>query len=220
MAQTVAMVRGTASGNANPSTAVTIFTNTGSGAGTRVLCNMLTMDYSGPYTNISSQPYGGTIWIIHNSSGGKSQIIGRYNAANNGLGGSSMSVQYIPSYGMQFNIMPNIVNAPPMPAFAVYGYASGSYGSYGPTGTIYNFSGNSTPAAANFMSMTTVEPTTVTSSNIQKIFNYMPQQFWMGPSDTLAFKAYYYGYYYSGKSQYYGYQTANLGYSFTTITES
>jgi hypothetical protein len=181
---------------------------------------MLTMDYSGPYTSAYTSPYTGVIWIIHTSSGGKSQIIGRYNSVDNGFGGTSMQQQYSASYGMQFNIQPNIVNAPQMPAMAIYGYASGSYGSYGPTGVVYNFSGNSTPAAGNFDSMTTVEPMTVTSGTFKKIFNYMPQQFWMGPSDTLTFKARYYGYYYSGKSQIPGYMTANLGYSFTTITES
>jgi hypothetical protein len=221
MAQTVAMVRGTASGSANPSSVTTIFTNTASGAGTRVLCNMLTITYSGSYTNAQDSNQG-RLMIIHTSSGGSKHIIGRYNSIYTGNGGGTMTNQYMPSYSAQLNIFPNMVNSPPMQIYAAGSGSSYLYPTMMTQGMVYQgFQSSQVPAdISNLTSLTQWEPVYNNGSQTYKIFNFMPQNFWMGPSDTLSFRTNFYGYYSSGKSQYYGYQTANIGYSFTTITES
>ena len=221
MTQTVAMVRGTASGSANASNITTIFTNTASGAGTRVLCNMLTITYTGSYTYAQDSNQG-RLMIIHNSSGGSKHIIGRYTSIYTGNGGGTMSNQYMPSYSQQLNIYPNMVNSPPMQIYAAGSGSSYLYPTMMPSGIIYQGQPATTVPAdiSNIGSLATIEPVYNNGSTTYKVFNFMPQQFWMGPSDTLTFRTSYYGYYQSGKSQYYGYQTANIGYSFTTITES
>jgi len=218
MAQTIAMVRGTASVSATPSNVNTLFTNTASGLGTRVICNMLTVWYTGPYTSGTGDTQTGKFNVIHNSSGGSSQIIGRYNTISHGAGGGSHSQQY-QEYAFQFNIFPGIHNNPPQQV--MYAVSPTYYPSYAPFGLSYTGHAESqAPATVSISSSNSTEPTYGNNSSIIKKYNFMPQNFWMGPSDTLTFRCIRYGYYMSGKSQVYGYQTCNVGYSFTTITES
>lgn len=221
MPQTVAMVRGTATASANPNNTNTIFTNTASGLGTRVICNMLTVWYTGPYTSLPDST-SGRISIIHTSSGGSSQIIGRYATYSTGNSSGTMTLASPPAYAMQFNIFPSMVNAPPMQMASAGQGTSYLYPSYGPQGMIYvNQSGTTVPALiSSSNNIGQWEPAYGTSGSFAKTFNFMPQNFWIGPSDTIQIRTSWYGYFQSGKSQNYGYQTVNVGYSFTTITES
>ena len=225
MAQTIAMQRGTASGSANATSALTLFTNTSSGSGTRVICNMLTCSYSGPYT--AGYGYNGTghLLVLHQSSGGSAQIIGRYAYAYQNNGGLTQTNQFMANsnLAMQFNITPNTGNTPnqQLVSTALNTSNGQGYPTFIPNTPSWNTgSATNLPSSISVQNLTTADSTFYNGSQTYKYYNYMPQNFWIGPSDSIQIKGFNLGYYYSGKSQYSGYQTMSVGYSFTKITES
>lgn len=190
MAQTVALQRGTTTVSGNNGSA-TLFTQSG-GTATRVILNNLsfysaTPCYSGMYI---------TLGLVQ--SGGQSSIIGQIRDAQTGALGR-YSTQFFTTgnnqaQGMQFQ-------------------------SQGITGTFFNSqtlltgsTSNTDIGATNQSSTFLAVPLT---SNYQK-FSFCPQNFYMGPSDSLIVKTSWYNI--SGKSVVYA--TVNTSYSFTTITES
>jgi hypothetical protein len=187
MAQTVALQRGTTTVNGNNGT-VTLFTQSGGNA-TRVIVNQL-----GFYASTASR-YGLNIGVYLASSGGQTTFLGRlYEGPQSS---SRFQSQFVLTGGVVNLNGANIGTSnnmfPTLPSLAGY------------SGTNTDMGGISLgDAALNY------------SSSSNQYYGFLPTNFFMGPSDSIKVKAYWYTT--SGKSTIFG--TVNVGYSFTTVTES
>lgn len=182
MAQTVALYRGTTTATSSGGS-VTLFTNSASGIATRVILNQLVF-YSAGSGNNWTYLYAS---LLHISSAGPTSLIGHirnvYSNAGNGL-------QFYQGMqgdnGLQFASQGTGGSAPATGQYFNQSGAAGAGMNVNPSGIAVNFP--------------------QTNSNVA---NWCVNNFWIGPSDAIAFRF----------TENTGY-SATVGYSFTTITES
>jgi hypothetical protein len=189
MAQTVALQRGTGTVGVNGS--ATLFTQSG-GISTRVILNQLAFYATSGYWLTP------TMTLVHVVSNGSTNVIGWWKPSGspgsgqltpnpNGSGPTQTTSSLNPNNSYVHNTTAN--------GGAMVGTYSAYPGSY------------SQPAMFAYYFY---------SSNNDR-GSYAPQNFWIGPSDSLLFRAYDYTYDQNGGSGGYG---ATYAYHFTTITES
>jgi hypothetical protein len=197
MAQTISIQRGsvtyTARGDNTTSNNTTLFTNTSSGAGTRVIINYLTV--SNPYVAgaFSYTPATCSGLLASVSAGTTGTIIGGMQA------GSSTG---------SFQISPVDAGSP---------VATGNTGVFVTTPRFrYSSPGN------NQVGFTNINPNSIGFDFSDTTnYSYCPRSFWIGPSDVIRWFPKSSSYVtMSGKSQINNYYTQTLYYSFTCITES
>jgi hypothetical protein len=198
MAQTISIQRGsvsfTARGDNTTSNNTTLFTNTSSGSGTRVIINYLTV--SNPYVTASGISYtnaraAGLLASV--SAGTTGTIIGAM-YGNSTTGTYQMGIMDAGSPIATGNT--SIIASPPR------------FRTSNPNQNQVGFS-NTWPGNISF------------SLNDTSNYSYCPRNFWIGPSDVIRW--YPQDSYYtisSGKSSSTTYYTQTLYYSFTCITES
>jgi hypothetical protein len=198
MAQTVSIQRGsvtyTARGDNTTSNITTLFTNTSSGSGTRVIINYLTVQ--NPYVTGSG----------YDQSGAKcSGNLGVVSSGTTGtmIGNMTTNQTYTSTYQMPISdpgatAVGGSTNVNSAPRFNVRQATSNQVGYSATYPQNINFSVSDT---ANF--------------------GYCPRTFWIGPSDVLKWWPFNSTYAVpSGKSSTTFYYTQTLYYSFTCITES
>jgi hypothetical protein len=186
MAQTVALQRGTGTVGVNGS--ATLFTQSG-GISTRVILNQLAFYAGGTWASPS-------MTLVHVVSNGSTNLIGWWRAPS----GSSGQLCPNPngSGPTQSTMSWNSASATALSASANGGYLTGNSTTY--PGSSFQ---PSIPALyTNYYSM--------------NYGSYAPQNFWIGPSDSLLFRAYDYTLDRDGG----GGNGATYAYHFTTITES
>lgn len=174
MAQTIALQRGTGTINANGTTDLTLFTQSG-GTATRVIVNQFTF-----YTQSTTTSRAITWYIGHSSSGGyRSPLLSGYvNTTNAGT--------FVP--GQQDGSQAAVFSTS-------FGVANWTWKS-------------------DYTSTGTAQGANLPSNNVPQFYDaggYQsgPSNFWIGPSDSLILRM-----------SMSGSITANVGWSFTTITES
>jgi hypothetical protein len=190
MAQTVATQRGTGSGSQSGS--ATLFTQSGGNA-TRVIFNQFAA-----YAANSNYTGSLTFTMNHVVSNGSTNIIGWFRTG--GSGNSSTS----------FQLFPNPNSTGPMetvPYINSNGYVYSSNVNGGISGVVGSYPGSSNTVGIGVP---------VSTGNFT-ISSYAPQNFWIGPNDSVVIR-WSYGQYYDGES----YISPNITYAyhFTTITES
>lgn len=194
MAQTVSIQRGsvtfTANGNSTANN-TTLFTNTSSGNGTRVIVNYLTLN--NPWSSTGDrQYYRGRGFLAVVSPGTTGAIIGTLQNSSTGVMSTQMPIQ---DPGSAYTA-------------SINGYQLVVYGNYGYNINEVGFA-NQRPMNIGL---------SVGASNAS---GFCPRNFWIGPSDVIKWfpqDSYYITT--SGKYTYYNYVTQTLYYSFTCITES
>jgi len=198
MAQTISIQRGsvtyTARGDNSTSNITTLFTNTASGNGTRVIINYLTVQ--NPYLT------GGGI----DQSGARcSGLLGSVSSGTTGtiIGGMITNATYTNVFQLPIGD----------PGVAAVGGAS----------TLFappRF--RAQQAASNQVGFSGTWPQNISISVTDSSnYGYCPRSFWIGPSDVMKWWPYNSTYSTpSGKSSVTNYYTQTLYYSFTCITES
>lgn len=188
MAQTIALQRGTATVTSNMSSATTLFTQSG-GTATRVIVNQLIFSSSSEWSNSILNNKG--LAIYHTSSGGLTSLLGLFILQQGSLKEG------------QFPIAANSANLWEGQSPASLAYDSTT------VPAIY------TSAAQGISGSTSFPPAYPewTSGPSYKKYAIIPSQFYIGPGDSLSFKA-------QGRDGSSQPTTITLSYSFTTITES
>lgn len=154
----------------------TLFTQSG-GNSTRVILNQVVW-----YIDSVSAISGVTAHLSHVSSSGPVSIIGFYNDSNRGYNLSYPS----------FQLMPNSNGTGPI-------QGGGYLGSGYTNGVIFSASGS----GADWIGSRGANSISIGMNG--NVYSYMPQNYWIGPGDSIAFTSSY---------------SATVGYHFTTITES
>ena len=229
MAQVVAMQRGATNVSGTGTSSATLFTQSATGNGTRVITNMMMIKVD--KSTYTSQISGGQYAIYHNSSAGGSQLIGYWSqvwlqyptSQNYAIQNNSQSVIQMHILNDESSVRQSIQAFPGNPAYQ-YGGALQSNGPIIQSTNWYNF--NDTGVSnGSVQSMLLTRPLLqYNTQSLNYFINFIPRNFWIGPSDTITVKANYSGVYYvpSGKSSYpvYGYPNVQFNYSFTTVTET
>jgi len=190
MAQTVATQRGTGSGSQSGS--ATLFTQSGGNA-TRVIFNQFAA-----YAANSNYTSSLTFTMNHVVSNGSTNIIGWYRTS----AASSTS----------FQLFPNPNSTGPMetvPYINSNGQVYSSNVNGGISGTVGNYPGSSNTVSIG-VPVNTSNPT---------FSSYAPQNFWIGPDDSVVIR-WAYGQYYDVFQGGQFYPNITYAYHFTTITES
>lgn len=192
MAQTIALQRGTTTVTTNGSTQATLFTQSSSGIATRVIPNAIGVYFSNPQPQASSIPI--ICGIYCTISGGQTLLIGYLHLGNSA---------YARSFQFPISAMPN---------------TGASNGVWNSNNTIVS---SVTPTITNNgtlgigdLSLENVSINYPLGNNPR--IAILPSSFYIGPSDIIKIRVY--GLAQSGKSQIP--TTANITYSFTTITET
>lgn len=183
MAQTIALQRGSATCSATGNSPATLFTQSG-GTATRVIINGLSFKNS-----VTGS--GGVAQLIVAQSGGTVWWPVAIKAISNA--GNSSGFDFYPGVSVTYGAQ----------------RASTAYTLTG--AAVLAMTGSSFPADTNVASYnihsTDNAPSIIASSSN---YEHCPQQFWIGPGDSVQFKTFAGG----------GSGTATIGFSFTTITES
>jgi hypothetical protein len=191
MAQTIATQRGTGSGSQSGS--ATLFTQSGGNA-TRVIFNQFAA-----YAANSNYTNSVTFTMNHVVSNGSTNIIGWFK-----MGGVASS---------SFQLFPNPNSTGPIEAVPVINSNGSIYSTNvngGISGVIGNYPGSSNNVNIGVPATTIGYPT---------FSSYAPQNFWIGPDDSVVIRWSYGSYYDSSQPQWY-YPNITYAYHFTTITES
>jgi len=227
MAQVVAIQRGAVTQAGNNSTLSTLFTQSATGNGTRVICNMMMFKIDkSVYNYVNTGP---VFAIFHTSSTGGSQLIGYYSRV------------YLPSqgsvnYSVQVDGSPNVVQMYisnvessskqsffPTPGNSTNGATNTANTHNGPLVETANWInlGTNTATDANLYSLALARPFVTYAAAPQGLYiNYMPRNFWIGPSDSIQIKTLVQGLYYVGKGTSSGPNNVTCNYSFSTVTET
>ena len=229
MAQVVAMQRGATNVSGTGTSSATLFTQSATGNGTRVITNMMMIKVD--RTTYTSQSYGGQYAIYHNSSSGGSQLIGYWSqvrlqyptSTNWTLESSTQSVIQMHILNDESNTRQSVQGFPGNPAYQ-YGAGTLTNGPIIQSNNWFNFDNagvSNGSVQSMYLSRGYLTYNTLTSGYY---INFIPRNFWIGPSDTITVKGYNYGYYSvpSGKSSYqvFGQPNVQFNYSFTTVTET